>query len=418
MPGDLSMTAITPRCIATRRQLLSTLAMAGLAPMARLSLAGTASSRGERFVFIILRGGMDGLMAVPAPGDPSFAPARGPLAGGSEGALALDGTFALHPLLGGLHGLYRQGELAVVHATGLAYRERSHFDAQQVLESGGSRPHELTTGWLGRALQACGRRGVALTTAVPLALRGATEVDTWAPSKLPEPAPDLVTRLEQMYARDPELAAALARARGLRDDVSMREAASVMPAGTTLAPAGLSGGTRQGAVELARKAADFLAADGGPTVALLELGGWDSHANQAAPRGATATNLRTLDAMVAALRDGLMRGDGTGWARTVVLVATEFGRQVAVNGTGGTDHGSGGAALVLGGAVRGGQVLADWPGLAARDRFEGRDLRTTTDLRAVLRPLLAEHLRVPGNALDRDVLPGSARLPSLPLLKG
>ena len=389
----------------TRRHALAALAGASIGPWARLALAGPASKRPERFVFLILRGGMDGLMAVPAPGDPTFAPARGALSTAAEPWLPLPGPFALHPLLPEAHGLFQRGELAIVHATGLPYRERSHFDAQQVLESGGNRPYELSTGWLGRALQATGRRGVALSTAVPLALRGGQEVDTWAPSALPEPAPDLVTRLAQMYAADPALATALSRARGLRDDPGLRD---------TMAMANPGGG-RQAAVALAGKAAEFLRVDAGPSVAVLEMGGWDSHTNQGAPQGAAANNLRTLDATLAALRNGLSPGGA--WAHTVVLVATEFGREVAVNGNGGTDHGSGGAALVLGGAVRGGRVLADWPGLAPKDRYEGRDLRITTDLRSVLRPLLADHLQVPRSALDRDVLPGSAALPSLDLLR-
>jgi uncharacterized protein (DUF1501 family) len=394
-----------------RRHALRTLLGGALAPWASLSLAGASGTRPERFVFLILRGGMDGLMAVPAPGDPAWAAARGSLAAAADAALPLAGPFALHPLLAQAHGLYRGGELIVVHATGLPYRERSHFDAQQVLESGGTRPHELSTGWLGRALQASGRRGVALSTAVPLALRGAAEVDTWAPSVLPEPAPDLVARLGRLYEADAELSQALARARGLRDEASMRD--SLANGGSV----GGGGGGGRIALTLARQAADFLRVPGGPTVAMLELGGWDSHTNQAAPQGAAANNLRTLDAMLAALRDGLSQGDGSAWQHTVVLVATEFGREISVNGNGGTDHGSGGTALLLGGAVRGGRVLADWPGLAPKDRYEGRDLRITTDLRAVLRPLLAEHLQVPRAALDREVLPGSAALPALDLLR-
>ena len=359
---------------ATRRRALTTIVGGTLAPWARLSLAGSAGdTRPQRFVFLILRGGMDGLMAAPAPGDPAWAAARGTLAAAADAALPLaGGPFALHPLLAQAHGLYGSGELLVVHATGLPYRERSHFDAQQVLESGGSRPHELTSGWLGRALQASGRRGVALSTAVPLALRGATAVDTWAPSQLPEPAADLVARLASLYEADAELAPALARARGLHEEAAMRE---------RLATPGAAGGGRI-ALTLARQAAEFLRAPGGLTVAVLELGGWDSHTNQAAPQGATANSLRTLDGMLAALREGLLQGDGSAWAHTVVLVATEFGRAVAANGNGGTDHGSGGAALLLGGAVRGGRVLAD-------------------------------HLQVARAALDREVLPGSAALPRL-----
>src|SRR5438105_3571481 len=166
-----------------------------------------------------------------------------------------------------------------------------------------------------------------------------------------------------------------------------------------------AGGRGAGVVALARRAAEFLAQASGPQAAVLEMGGWDTHANQAAPNGALATNLRNLDAGLATLRDGLVAGGA--WKRTVVVVATEFGREVAINGTQGTDHGSGGAAFVLGGAVRGGRVVTDWPGLAKRDRYEGRDLRTTTDLRSVLKGVLGEHLHVASRALERDVFPGS-----------
>jgi len=390
----------------TRRHLLgAAAAAAALGPLSRLSVAATPSASDRRFVFVILRGGMCGLTAVPAVGDPAFADARGPLGVFADAPLRLDGAFALNPLLPQLHAMYGQGELAVLHATGLPYRERSHFDAQQVLESGGTRPHELATGWLGRALPGTRLRAVALETAVPLVLRGAADVDTWAPSALPEPAADLVARLEVLYRDDPALLQALARARGLRVEAGM--------AANPPAMAGAPGGNRGAVVALARKAADFL--QRGTQVAVLEMGGWDSHANQALPNGATSNNLRTLDAVLAALRSGL-QADGT-WGRTVVLVATEFGREVAVNGTQGTDHGSGGTAFVLGGAVRGGRVLADWPGLAKKDRHEGRDLRITTDLRAALRTVLADHLQVPRAALDRDVLPGSGALKPLDLLR-
>jgi uncharacterized protein (DUF1501 family) len=352
---------------------------------------------------------MDGLTAVPAVGDPTFADARAALGQFAGEALPLHGPFALHPLLPQLHALYGRGELAVLHAVGLPYRERSHFDAQQVLESGGSRPHELDSGWLGRALQAGGPggqarplRAVALETAVPLLLRGPVAVDTWAPSVLAEPATDLLARLQILYRSDPELAQALARAQSLRDDSAM--AAN---------PATVVAGRNAQAVVLARKAAEFLQASS--QIAVLEMGGWDSHVNQAAPNGALSNNLRTLDAVLAALREGLQARDT--WQRTVVVVATEFGREVAVNGSQGTDHGSGGAAFVLGGAVRGGRVLADWPGLAPAQRTDGRDLRVTTDLRSALRPLLHQHLRVSRAALDSVVLPGSAALPSLDLLR-
>lgn len=368
-----------------------TLLAAATLPWASLALATGPARSERRLVLLILRGGLDGLQAVPATGDPAFAEARGVLGHYDTDLLPLAGPFALHPQLPQLHAMYGRQELLVLHAIGLPYHERSHFDAQQVLESGGLRPHERDDGWLGRALAVTGGGAISLGTTVPLALRGAAQVDTWAPSALPDPSADLLARLERLYAGDPALGAALGRARALQ----------AAPGMTGIAGTGAGLGAAQA---LAARAADFLSRPGGPGTAVLELGGWDSHAHQAAPQGAVAQNLKRLDGMLAALHAGL----GPRWAQTVVLVVTEFGRQVAVNGTQGTDHGSGGIALLAGGAVRGGRVLADWPGLAPKDRFEGRDLRSTTDLRALLHGVLHEHLQLPRAALDSTVLPGVA----------
>jgi uncharacterized protein (DUF1501 family) len=395
-----------------RRHLLAGLGAAGALVVApRLAFAGTGAPGDNRFVLVVLRGGMDGLGAAPAIGDPDFAAARGPLAQFGAPALPIDPTFALHPNLVELHAMVRRGEATVVHAVGLAYRERSHFDAQQVLESGATRPYELQTGWLGRALAASGEKGIALETSVPLVLRGRAAVDTWAPSALPDPSADLVARLERMYAGDPALATALQRARALHLDAPLGGGAEEMAS-----PAMPGSAPRLGAfVVLARRAAEFLAQPAGPQAAVLEIGGWDTHANQANPNGPLANALRQLDGGLAALRSGL---DGAGvWRRTVVVVASEFGREVAVNGTLGTDHGSGGVAFVLGGAVRGG-VVADWPGLARAQRFEGRDLRATTDLRAVLKGVLGDHLQLSSRVLERDVFPASESVRPLALLRG
>lgn len=388
-------------------------------PLASLSLAGSATPGAPRLVLMILRGGLDGLAAVPAPGDPAFAEARGVLGRFAQPLLPLDGLLALHPALPGLHARWSAGELVVVHATGLPYRERSHFDAQQVLESGGERPFALDTGWLGRALAGGHAKGMAFQSTVPLALRGHADVDTWAPSVRPDPAADLVARLERLYAGDAPLAAALVRARELRGDMPASATTGAMSGTMAGAAAPTPAGARDGPVALARQAAGFLARPDGPQAAVLELGGWDSHANQAADPGPLTNRLRLLDATLAALHDGLTAPDaGNAWARTVVLVVTEFGRTVAMNGTQGTDHGSGGAAFVLGGAVRGGRVIADWPGLAPAQRHEGRDLRITTDLRAVFKTVLQQHLGVSAARVAGEVLPGSAALATLPLLRG
>ena len=433
------------RTLIGRRQWLRALAAASLgvaAPLAGLSLAGAAKPGGPRLVLVLLRGGLDGLSLVPAVGDPAFADARGALGRFAAPPLPLDRLMALYPALGGLHSLYTQQELLVVHATGLPYRDRSHFDAQQVLESGGAKPFALDTGWLGRALAEGGHKGLALQTAVPLVLRGHADIDTWAPSTRPDPAPDLVARLERLYASDPALSQALARARDLRLDGAMAGAAvgaagpaMALPAHAGLTPvasmapapgmaAAEAGATplapgRALVLTLARQAAKFLAQPEGPQAAVLSLGGWDTHANQAGETGPLVNNLGTLEAALLALRDGLSApGSADAWRRTVVLVVTEFGRTVAINGTQGTDHGTGGAALVLGGAVRGGRVLTDWPGLAMAQRHEGRDLRVTTDVRAIFRSVLIDHLGLPAARVGQQILPGTAGLAHLPLLRG
>jgi uncharacterized protein (DUF1501 family) len=249
---------------------------------------------------------------------------------------------------------------------------------------------------------------------VPLVLRGRAAVDTWAPSVLPDPSADLVARLERMYAGDPALATALERARALHLDAAAPMQAEEGGAGMNAMNG--NGAPRPGAfVVLARRAAEFLVQPNGPQAAVLEIGGWDTHANQANPNGPLANALRRLDAGLAALNSGLETGGA--WRRTVVVVTSEFGRQVAVNGTLGTDHGTGGIAFVLGGAVRGGRVVADWPGLAPTQRFEGRDLRATTDLRALLKGVLGDHLRIASRTLEREVFPGSENVRPMQLLR-
>ena len=386
--------------------------LAVAAPLAaRLSWVGAATPESPRLVLLILRGGMDGLSAVPALGDPAFAAARGALGQWPEPALPLTPLFALHPALVNAHAMYGRGELALVHATGLPYHERSHFDAQQVLESGGSRPFELSTGWLGRAMAGGHANGIALQSAVPLVLRGHAGIDTWAPSVLPQPGNDLVTRLSRLYQADPPLAQALERARMLRGD-----GVDISNTMNAMAPAATSATPGRALANLATQAAAFLVKPDGPQAAVLDMTGWDTHANQVSSQGPLSNALRQMDAALGALRDSLQVN--ATWNRTVVLVVTEFGRQVAINGTQGTDHGSGGVALLAGGAVRGGQMIADWPGLAPNQRFEGRDLRSTTDLRAVLRTVLHRHLHVTQARLNDSVLPGSGGLSMLPLLRG
>ena len=380
-------------------QALSAGTLAGAFP----GLAFAAPGRGrQRLVLVILRGGLDGLAALAPYGDPAYESARGGLAleppGGREGLLDLDGFFALHPMLGTLHVHHQRGELTAVHAVASPYRKRSHFDAQNVLELGLSTPHASRQGWLNRALPLLGSAGeqrsedyaMAIGQAVPLVLQGSENVGSWAPARLPGPDGDLMDRLSALYSEDaflgPRLEAALS---------AERMAGDVM-----------GGRTRPGEqfTMLAQAAARMLADDAGPRIAVIEAGGWDTHANQGREGGALARKLRRLDKGLGKLAVGM----GPAWRHTVVLVVTEFGRTVAMNGTRGTDHGTAGVALVLGGAVDGGRVRGDWPGLGRGRLRDGRDLVPATDLRSVLKGTLRDHLGVTAADLESRVFPGSS----------
>lgn len=377
-----------------RRTLLrrGALAAAGLATpgLATPGLAFAAAPTDRRFVFIILRGAMDGLNVVMPVGDPAYRGLRGPLADPAGDVRKLDAMFALHPALDETGALYGRGEVLFVHAIASPYRERSHFDGQNVLETGGTAAYAIRDGWLNRALGALPamREAVAVAPAIPMALRGPAPVTSYAPSALPKATDEFLGRVAGLYERDPELHALWSRAMEARE----------MATGET--------DRRSNPAALARLAASFLARADGPRVAVIEQQGWDTHANQA---GRLNIQLKQLDAMIAALRDGL----GPEWRRTVVLAATEFGRTAAANGTGGTDHGTGGLAIVAGGAVAGGRVIADWPGLTPSQLHDGRDLRPTTDMRSLMAGIACGHLGLDAATLPR-IFPGGTVVRPLP----
>lgn len=405
---------------------LSALAAGGALLTTRLAFA-YPSGRRRRFVLVIMRGALDGLAAVPACGDPAYAGLRREFAlaapgSGAHAALPLDGFFGLHPSLGFLQQSYAAGELVVFHALASPYRERSHFDGQDVLENGTPQPHALQTGWLNRALaQAPGRlareAGVALGQNVPLVMRGPAEVASWSPSRLAALDEDTYARITDLYAGDALLSARLADAMaadamagGNADSGAMSDKMGADSAGN---PGGnnTAGGAAQGAgggagryAEIVQAAAGFLRQEEGPKVAVFDTTGWDTHANEGGAEGQLAGRLRQLDAGLAILRQQLQ----SAWADTAVLLVTEFGRTAAINGTRGTDHGTATAAFLLGGAVAGGRVIADWPGLGSRALYQGRDLAPTLDLRSVIKGLLAEQLEIPVRALATEVFPDSA----------
>jgi len=354
---------------------------------------------------------MDGLAAVPPYGDPDYAQLRREVAlrppGEPNGALPLNGFFGLHPALAFMSECYAARELIVLHAVASPYRERSHFDGQDVLENGSPTAHALQSGWLNRALAkmpAASQReaGVALGQNVPLLMRGPAAVTSWSPSKLSALDDDTLARLTDLYAADPLLSTRLADALSANAIASEDGGAMTMTAAEGRNAAGAKVSNARYA-EVVRAAAGFLRQEDGPKVAVFDTTGWDTHANEGGAQGQLAGRLGALDQGLATLKDEL----GATWNDTAVLLITEFGRTAAINGTRGTDHGTATAAFLVGGAVAGGRVISDWPGLSAHNLYQGRDLAPTLDLRSVLKGLLDEHLQVPARALD-DVFPDSA----------
>lgn len=368
-----------------RRHFLSTFTLGAGALFVAPGLALATVPTDRRFVFIIQRGAADGLDILRPIGDPAFAALRGGLIADGTGA-RLDAMFSLHPALAEVGKMYGQGQALFVHAVASPYRDRSHFDGQNVLETGGAQPYVVRDGWLNRLVSMLPRSGdeaIAIAPTVPTALRGSVQVASFAPSALPHAADDLMTRVTALYAADPQLhpvwAAAL-ETQGLAEGAN----ASQDPA------------------SLGRLTASFLTKPNGPRIAMLETLGWDTHNAQ---KGRLANQLKNLDAMLAAMRDGL----GPVWANTTVLVATEFGRTVAVNGTGGTDHGTGSVAMLLGGAVKGGRVIADWPGLTPANLYEARDLRPTSALDALIAGAAAESLALDPDRVGRGLFTQATR---------
>jgi uncharacterized protein (DUF1501 family) len=386
--------------ISRRGFLLGSGALAAGAVIPHALFANTGGS--SRLVVMILRGALDGLAAVPPYGDPDYAGLHRDLAiaapGGVDGALPLDGTFGLHPSLAFLHECYSAGELIVFNAVCSPYRDRSHFDGQNVLENGLSKPIGSADGWLNRALANMPRAGaplseraVAISQNVPLILRGDAKVISKSPQTTPDVDEDLLARLADLYSKDNWFSARLSEAvqtEKLADGAAMSEMRSAAP-------------DRVNAVT--RMAANLMRSDGGPEIAVIEATGWDTHANQGGAKGALAQRLAALDQALRSLAADL----GPLWPQTTVLVITEFGRTAAMNGTHGTDHGTGGCAFLAGGSVRGGRVLADWPGLSRTALLDNRDLRPTLDLRSVFKGVLDEHMHVPGKILASRVFPDS-----------
>jgi uncharacterized protein (DUF1501 family) len=346
-----------------------------------------------RFVFVLLRGGFDGLAAVVPYGDPAYGSLRGAFGFDESDVIALNDTFGLAPGLAPLRDLWERNELAVIHAMAIPYRTRSHFDGQAILETGIDRPAGSSDGWLNRLLQVMtgDRSGIAIASGMPRSLSGPFDVQTWSPTQLGAVSDGYLGRLATLYRTDAVLHGRFESALQQQDLVGEEPMAG--------------GGARRGGITpLMQAAARILKQEEGPNIAAVEFSGWDTHANQGLAGGA-------LDRLLGQLAEGLMafRTDmGTAWSNTTVVVMTEFGRTARPNGTRGTDHGTAGAGFVLGPQVAKSVVFSDWPGLSDRALFEGRDLKPTLDTRAVLKGAIGGAFDLSPSQLDR-VFPGGVR---------
>ena len=361
-----------------------------------LSLATVPGS--GKLVFVLLRGGLDGLSAVVPYGDRDYQDVRGAMAFKKADLEVLNDHFGLAPGLHPLKQLWDQGELAVVHAMAIPYRTRSHFDGQAILETGLGAPRGSSDGWLNRLLQVMDgkRSGIAVAAGLPLSLSGAHPVKTWSPANLGVVDDGYVDRLHILYRHDPRL-------------LDRFEAALQMP------EVGMMGTSRSGGRQQIESilgvTARFLREPDGPNLAAVEFSGWDTHANQGQQGG-------QLDRLLGQLARGILTFKsqvGSTWDQTTIVVMTEFGRTARPNGTGGTDHGTAGAGFVIGPNLSHSRVLSDWPGLANRALYENRDLRPTLDTRTVLKAAVAGCFDLNRNQLNR-VFPGADHLKGLPNL--
>jgi uncharacterized protein (DUF1501 family) len=378
----------------------ATLTFAGMLPR----IASAAGAHDPRLIVMILRGAMDGIGAVMPVGDPHFAGLGDRFRPDEDGVpTPLDGFFSMHGALPNMASLYGAGQLVIVHAICTQNSARSHFESQDLLESGlpSVENKQIDSGWLNRMLTVHPtnatktRSALAVGATPPLIMRGKAPVETWQPQVFKLSDDDTIARLAALYGeRDKVMRQALLDGTDL-DKVSMGNGGP----GKAAAP-------MRALAQATTNCANMMRADDGPRVACISCFGWDTHAAEP-PR--LARGLSSLDAAVAALKAGL----GPLWTQTAVVMVTEFGRTARVNASRGTDHGTGTAAFIAGGALRRSQIVTDWPGLGPDKLFEGRDLAATRDIRSLFKGLLAEHMDIGRQQLDTEIFPDSGSVEPL-----
>lgn len=392
-----------------RRRLLLAATAAAVLPFGGGAWAATAEAGPKRLIVIVLRGAVDGLNIVVPHAEDAYYQARPSIAiarpGEPDGALALDARFGLHPALVSLLPLWREGSLAFIHAAGSPDPSRSHFDAQRYLENGTPGRSTTVDGWMNRLLQALpGPRGptdaISVGPTLPRILAGAAAVANLplgprAGKTLPIDQPQIAGAFDRLYAGTDALDEAYregrqAHAQLIADLDSEQELAD----GGAPPPAGFAA--------RAARLAHLIGRDAHIRLAFVGLGGWDTHVDQGSHSGRLANRLRPLGTGLAALAHGL----GSTWRDTVIIVLSEFGRTVRENGDRGTDHGHGNVIWIMGGAVKGGQVYGEWPGLTPGHLYQKRDLAVTTDFRTAIAAILGRHMGLPDRQLDA-VFPGA-----------
>jgi uncharacterized protein (DUF1501 family) len=347
------------------------------------------SSRKKNLVVIMLRGGMDGLCAVPVIGDKNFEKRRKSIL--IENTIKLNSDFALHPKLIGFNKCWNENTGSIVHATSIPYKQRSHFEGQNLMESGGKVPYQEKTGWVGRAMKLANLQGdgLALSLPMPLLLRGIPKNNNYFPTWGRLPRKDTLDLLKSVYADSSE-----DELLQMMDFIKKRKDEQMM--------GGTGGGDRQKNKNLARQAAKYLRKSDGPRVAVFEVNGFDTHAAQGGVDGTHTECLVEMDEIINNLRDNLQEA----YKDTVILTVTEFGRTIKQNGGNGTEHGYGTAIFMAGGLLKKSQVHTDWPGLKRKEMYEGRDLNATIDARSVYASAMSTVFDLDFKRIQKDVFWG------------
>ena len=384
--------------VVSRRSFVAGLtASLGVGFMPSVAFSAMPNPLDNRFILIVLRGGMDALNTIVPYGDSYYASARKHLALQADSLLNLDGYFGLNPALKPLHTLYQNGEMAVVHAASTPYRSRSHFDGQDLFENGTDSPLGRDDGWLNRVLSLLPDKGVtnglSMGATTPYVMRGDANFLSLAPGAgLESLEEDTIKRLQALY--DIETTPTYGDG-----DISMAFE-QALASSDLLNSLGAGKKQRQDrARQLAQMTGETLSMDDGPRLATLSMGGWDTHADQTPLLN---DNLQTLSTVLMQMKRSL----GKTWHKTTIVCVSEFGRMVYANGTEGTDHGTGGCMILAGGALNGGRVYGHWPTLNPNALFEGRDIMPTTDVRSVIAEILHRQFALKKLDLESKVFPG------------